>query len=162
MNENKVLCDGIADMLRQLPVSFQKFVTICKDAEEKVMARPNKNLCVPEKQETVTEPILEDSEFDSIKNNIRELELQIMDSIEAGNNSSRELADILGVSAETIKRRYKELVTYGLIKTTRSYGVKLTVKGLKFLYRLKGTVDKVSIVSKLADTNDTYAAYDTY
>lgn len=158
MDENKVLSDGMADMLRQLPASFQKFMAICKDAEKKVMARLNKNPCLPKKQETDAEPILKDSEFDSIKTNIKELELQMMNSIEAGNSSSKELAGVLGVSIETIKRRYKELVTYGMIKTTRRCGVRLTVKGIKFLYRLKETVNKVSMVSRLADTNDTIAA----
>jgi DNA-binding transcriptional regulator YhcF (GntR family) len=162
MNENNVLVDGMADILRQLPASFQKFMSICKDAEEKVMIRPKKNPCLPEQQETDVESGLEDLEFDCIKNKIKELELQMMNNIEAGNSSSKELAGILGVSVETIKRRYKELVTYGLIKTTRSCGVSLTIKGLKFLCRLKETVDKVSIVSKLADTYDTNATYDTY
>jgi DNA-binding transcriptional regulator YhcF (GntR family) len=66
------------------------------------------------------------------------------------------------VSIETIKRRYKELIIYGMIKTTRRCGVRLTQKGLKFLCKLKEKMDKVSMMSKRADTNDTYTPYDTY
>jgi Mn-dependent DtxR family transcriptional regulator len=71
-----------------------------------------------------------------------------MNHIRGEGSNSKELAGKLGVSIDTIKRRYKDLLAYGMVKTTRRCGVKLTQRGLEFISKLKLKVGESPIVAE--------------
>ena len=149
MSENNVTAEGVSEILHRLPATFQKFVSICKEAERKTREHQNINVNEPDiNQELICNQPLEESEFEKIRRNLSELGLLIMESIRNESSSSKELAGKLGVSIDTIKRRYKDLLTYGMIRTARRCGVRLTQRGLQFINKLKLKLGEGPIVAE--------------
>ena len=148
MSENNVSTEGMKEILHQLPATFQRFVSIYSEAEKKARDHINNNNHNFERnQEFISDKPLEESEFEKIRRNLSEIGLLIMDSIRNGGSSSKELAGKLGVSIDTIKRRYKDLLIFGMIKTARKRGVKLTPRGLQFINKLKLKLGEGPIVA---------------
>ena len=145
MNENNVTTEGMKEILHQLPSTFQRFVSIYNEAEKKV--RDHNNNDFENNQETACDKPLEESEFEKIHRDLSEIGLLIMESIRNGGSSSKELAGKLGVSIDTIKRRYKDLLIFGMIKTTRKRGVTLTQRGLQFIGKLKLKIGERVVVA---------------
>ena len=149
MNENNVMTEGGSEIVHRLPATFQKFVSIYKEAEKKTREKQNINVNNSDNnQELACNLPLEDSEFDRIQRNLSDIGLLIMNNIRGEGSSSKELAEKLEVSIDTIKRRYKDLLAYGMVKTTRRCGVRLTQRGLEFLSKLKLKVENGSIVAE--------------
>lgn len=168
MNENDVPVEYVPEILRQLPSTFQKFVFIYKEAKKKAINhKSNRNDMAENYQGTGENTQLDEPEFENIKRNISEFGIMIMDCIRNGGNSSKDLAERLDVSIDTIKRRYKDLVLQGMIKTSTKSGVRLTQKGLQFISRLKqkikqgqaGELDALD--AELAASNATNASIAT-
>jgi len=149
MSEDNVTAEGVSEILHRLPATFQKFVSIYKEAERKTREHQSINANEPDNnQELTCNQPLDESEFEKIRRNLSELGLLIMDNIRGDGSSSKELAGKLGVSIDTIKRRYKDLLIFGMIKTTRKRGVRLSQRGLQFISKLKLKLGEGSIVAE--------------
>jgi predicted transcriptional regulator len=138
-----------------MPKTFQIFVSLYRDAEKKtkdVFIRKNNQECANEYPQMDDQ--LEQTEFEKIKQSISEIGLLIMQSIRGNGSNSKELAIKLGVSVKTIKRRYKDLIVYGMIKTAPKCGIKVTLKGLQFLEKLGMKMDMGTIGTEMAVPND--------
>jgi predicted transcriptional regulator len=149
MSENNVSAEGMKEILHQLPTTFQRFVSIYNEAEKKARDRiNNNNNNFESSQDSICDKPLEESEFEKIRRNLSEIGLLIMESIRNDGSNSKELAGKLGVSIDTIKRRYKDLLIFGMIKTTRKRGVRLTQRGLQFISKLKLKLGEGPIVAE--------------
>ncbi|MCD6263191.1 Rrf2 family transcriptional regulator [Candidatus Bathyarchaeota archaeon] len=72
-------------------------------------------------------------EAEEIIADLDEEAIAILNALKSGHKTSDELAELLGVSPKTIKRRYGTLRRHGLIKTTTGKGVELSIRGINFV-----------------------------
>jgi predicted transcriptional regulator len=158
MSEQVLISGETNEVIHRLPKTFQIFVSLIGTAKNvakethRPQHEPNDEFQTPSDG-----PPLESSEFELICQSLSHIGVLILQSIRGDGSSSKELAANLGVSAETIKRRYKDLLKYGMIKTAPKCGARLTQKGYQFINRFKSTKDMVSIDTRHPDTNDTIA-----
>ena len=81
---------------------------------------------------------ISDDEFEEIKNELDDVEIEILKQLTTGAKKSPELASRLGLSDRAIKEHYKPLRKHNLMITSTGFGVKLTPKGVAFLKKLEG------------------------
>lgn len=74
-------------------------------------------------------------ELSEIMDNIDGREVKILDLLKKGRKSSSKLAEEIGISKRTVKRKYEFLKKHNLIKTSKGKGAELTPKGIKYIKR---------------------------
>ncbi len=101
------------------------------------------------------------SEAEEIIADLDEETIAILNALRSGSKTSDELAELIGVSPSTIKRRYAVLKKHALIQTTPHRGVSLTYRGVNFVKTY--LIGEKSLVSK-TDTNspELVSKIDTY
>jgi DNA replicative helicase MCM subunit Mcm2 (Cdc46/Mcm family) len=79
---------------------------------------------------------LSDDEYNTIREALDEIEINILRELTNGPKKSPELASIIGLSDRSIRQHYEPLRKYNLIETSQGFGVRITTKGILLLKKL--------------------------